>query len=214
MRRIERRHDGVDLALPGGIERFDQVVLAVHSDQALSMLADPSPEEREVLGAIPYQSNETVLHTDQRLLPRRRPARASWNFHLCERPAGRTTITYDMTRLQALRTEQRFLVTLNRSEAIDPAKVIRRFTYAHPIYTRAGVAAQRRWAEISGLRRTHYCGAYWRWGFHEDGVFSALRVSEALGGRGPIAAGKAGSPEAPVALPLGDPQPDELPLAA
>ena len=214
VRRIERRHDGVDLALPGGIERFDQVVLAVHSDQALSMLADPSPEEREVLGAIPYQSNETVLHTDQRLLPRRRSARASWNFHLCERPAGRTTITYDMTRLQALRTEQRFLVTLNRSEAIDPAKVIRRFTYAHPIYTRAGVAAQRRWAEISGLRGTHYCGAYWRWGFHEDGVFSALRVSEALGGRGPIAAGEAGSPEAPVALPLGDPQPDELPLAA
>ena len=92
--------------------------------------------------------------------------------------------------------------------------MIRRFTYAHPVYTRAGVAAQRRWAEISGAPATHYCGAYWRWGFHEDGVLSALRVSEALGGRGPIAAGAAGSPEAPVALPLGDPQPDEMPLAA
>jgi predicted NAD/FAD-binding protein len=216
VRRIARGLDGAELAIRGAAERFDEVVLAVHSDQALALLADPSRAEREVLGAIPYQSNEAVLHTDRRLLPRRRAAQASWNFHLCRRPAGRTTITYDMTRLQSLPSEERFLVTLNRSDAIDPDRVIRRFDYAHPTYTRAGVAAQRRWAEISGHRSTHYCGAYWRWGFHEDGVFSALRVSEALGGRGPIAPEAAGSRPAPVPLRLGDAErePETMPLAA
>ncbi len=214
VRRIERDPGGVSLQLEAGSERFDQLVLAVHSDQALDLLGDPSPAESDVLGAIPYQSNETVLHSDQRLLPRRRGARASWNFHLSERRAGRTTITYDMNRLQSLDAPQPFLVTLNRSEAIDPSRVIRRFEYAHPIYTRAGVAAQRRWAEISGARRTYYCGAYWRWGFHEDGVWSGLRVSEALGGRGPIAAGAGTSHPPPVPLPLPKPEPDGLPLAA
>ncbi len=216
VRRIARGPDGVELSTEGSAERFDEVVLAVHSDQALELLADPSRAEREVLGAIPYQSNETVLHTDRSLLPRRRVARASWNFHLSRQPAGRTTITYDMNRLQSLSAGERFLVTLNRGDAIDPARVIRRFDYAHPIYTRAGVAAQHRWAEISGHRRTHYCGAYWRWGFHEDGIWSALRVSQALGGRGPLAAEAAGAPPAPVPLPPGDPErePERLPLAA
>ena len=214
VRRIERERDGVLLVLDSGAERFDEVVLAVHSDQALRMLANPSQPEREVLGAIPYQSNETVLHSDQRLLPRRRTARASWNFHLCDEPAGRTTITYDMSRLQSLGPGPRLLVTLNRTEAIDPSRVIRRFEYAHPVYTRPGVAAQGRWREISGQRRTHYCGAYWRWGFHEDGVWSALRVSEALGGRGPIAAGKAAAPATPAPVPITSAEPDGLPLAA
>ncbi len=211
---IERDHAGVSLRLERGCERFDQLVLAVHSDQALGLLADPSPAEAEVLGAIPYKPNDTVLHNDARLLPRRRAARASWNFHLRQEPAGRTTITYDMNRLQSLGAPQPFLVTLNRSEAIDPSRVIRRFEYAHPVYTRAGVAAQRRWAEISGARRTHYCGAYWRWGFHEDGVWSGLRVSEALGGRGPIVADAGTSQLPPVALPFPQPEPDGLPLAA
>ncbi len=214
VRRIERDPGGIRLLLEQGSERFDQLVLAVHSDQALRMLTDPSRAEGEVLGAIPYQSNETVLHSDPRLLPRRRAARASWNYHLSEQPAGRTTITYDMNRLQSLRSEESFLVTLNRSEAIDPSRVIRRFEYSHPVYTRAGVAAQSRWNEISGRRRTHYCGAYWRWGFHEDGVWSALRVSEALGGRGPLGAGEAEAPAAPLRLPIGVPEPDRLPLAA
>ena len=212
VRRIERDQAGVTLRLERGSERFDQIVLAVHSDQALALLADPSPAESMVLGAIPYQPNETVLHSDGRLLPRRRAARASWNFHLRRQAPGRTTITYDMNRLQSLDARQRFLVTLNRSEAIDPSRVIRRFDYAHPVYTRAGVAAQRRWAEISGHRHTHYCGAYWRWGFHEDGVWSALRVSEALGGRGPIAAEGAASPLEPVAV--GGLESDEMALAA
>jgi predicted NAD/FAD-binding protein len=174
------------VALDGSSENFDEVVIAVHSDVALGLLADPSPVEAEVLGAIPYQRNSAVLHTDTSLMPRRRSAWASWNYHLVERPTGRTTVTYYMNRLQSLVADRDYLVTLNLSEAIDPEAVIRRIDYAHPIYTPEGMAAQQRWAEVSGGQRTHYCGAYWRWGFHEDGVWSALRVSEQLGGRGPL----------------------------
>jgi predicted NAD/FAD-binding protein len=186
VRRIERDRDGVDLLLDDSVARFDEIVLAVHSDQALELLAAPTAAEREVLGAIPYQANDTILHTDERLLPRRRAARASWNFHLTAEPVDRTTITYSMNRLQSLDADRELLVTLNRTEAIDPTRILRRFSYSHPVYTRAGVAAQSRWQEISGRHRTHYCGAYWRWGFHEDGVWSALRVAQALGGRGPL----------------------------
>jgi predicted NAD/FAD-binding protein len=174
------------------------------------MLADPSPREREVLGAFPYQANEAVLHTDTSLLPRRRAAWASWNYHLCEEPAGRTTLTYDMSRLQSLPARKRYLVTLNRTEAIDPDKIIRVIDYAHPVYTVAGMAAQRRWAEISGADRIHYCGAYWRWGFHEDGAWSGLRVSEMLGGRGPGL-----EPAAADLVPIrGGDEPEELLAAA
>jgi predicted NAD/FAD-binding protein len=166
----------------GEPERFDQVVLATHSDQALAMLADATPREHEVLGAIPYQPNDAVLHTDARLLPRRRRAWASWNYHLLDAPTDRPAVTYHMNRLQALDADREFCVTLNRTAAIDPARVIRTIAYAHPVYTSAGQAAQRRHAEISGVRRTHFCGAYWGWGFHEDGVASAVRVAERLGG--------------------------------
>ena len=186
VRRIEREGTRVLVGVGDSQEEFDEVVLAVHSDVALSLLADPSPAEREVLGAIPYQQNRAVLHTDMSLMPRRRSAWASWNFHLIDRPTGRTTVTYHMNRLQSLSAERDYLVTLNLSEAIEPTEVIRRIDYSHPVFTPEGVAAQGRWAEISGHRRTHYCGAYWRWGFHEDGVWSALRVSERLGGRGPL----------------------------
>jgi predicted NAD/FAD-binding protein len=147
---------------------------------------DSSPAESEVLAAIPYRQNRAVLHTDTRLMPQRRSAWASWNYHLVDRPRGRTTVTYYMNRLQSLVADRDYLVTLNLSEAIDPDAIIRRIDYAHPVFTPDGVAAQRRWAEVSGTGRTHYCGAYWRWGFHEDGVWSALRVSERLGGRGPL----------------------------
>ncbi len=181
VRSIERREDGVRIAAEGcESEEFDQVVIAAHSDQALAMLADPSEAEREILGAIPYQHNEAVLHTDASLLPRRRSAWASWNFHLIEPASGRTTVTYWMNNLQQLRADREFLLTLNRSEAIDPAKVLRRFTYEHPVYTAEGVAAQAQRGEISGVRHTHYCGAYWGWGFHEDGVLSAIRACERL----------------------------------
>ena len=174
-----RRHD--DHVTVDG-ERFDEVVIGAHADQALAMLADPSDRELEILGAFPYQPNEAVLHTDRALLPRRRRAWASWNYHLLDEPAGRPTVTYHMNRLQNLQAREEFCVTLNRTEAIDPAHVIRRISYAHPVFTAAGQAAQARHHEISGRERTHYCGAYWGWGFHEDGVRSAARVAERLGG--------------------------------
>ena len=165
----------------GGPERFDHVVIATHSDQALALLTDPSPAERTILSAIPYIENEAVLHTDVRLLPRRRRAWASWNYHLLDAPGPTTAVTYHMNRLQSLRSREQFCVTLNRTAAIDPARVIRAITYAHPVYTPVGARAQARVHEISGVNRTHYCGAYWGWGFHEDGVVSGQRVAKALG---------------------------------
>ena len=181
---VTRHHDHVLVKPRGGeAERFDEVVLATHSDQALALLADASGREREILGAIPYQPNEAVLHTDARMLPRRRRAWASWNYHLLPEPKPASTVTYHMNRLQSLRAEREFCVTLNHSERIDPARVIRRISYAHPVYTEAGVRAQARVGEIDGCNRTHFCGAYWGWGFHEDGVVSALRVGERFGAR-------------------------------
>ncbi len=180
VRSITRHHDRVELATDSsGALQFDQVLIATHSDQALAMLADPTAAEREILGAIPYQANEAVLHTDRALLPKRRRAWASWNFHLLDETPPRTTLTYHMNRLQALDSEVDFCVTLNRSEAIDPAKVIKRIDYSHPVYTAAGMSAQKRHGEISG-ERTHYCGAYWGWGFHEDGVLSAIEACKAF----------------------------------
>jgi predicted NAD/FAD-binding protein len=157
-------------------ERFDAVFMACHSDQALRLLADPSPLEQEVLGAIPYQENEAVLHTDTRLLPRSRRAWAAWNYHVLPEARERVALTYNMNILQSLETPTPFLVTLNHSEAIDPAKIIRRVSYQHPLFTPAGVAAQVRQPDINGPQRTFYCGAYWRNGFHEDGVVSALQA--------------------------------------
>jgi predicted NAD/FAD-binding protein len=164
-------------------EQFDHVVLALHSDQALSLLADASEAEHEILSAIPYQHNEAVLHTDVRMLPRRRRAWASWNYHLLPEPSGRSTVTYHMNRLQSLSAERELCVTLNRTEAIDPETVIRTISYAHPVFTQEGLKAQRRHEMISGNNRTSYCGAYWGSGFHEDGVVSALRVAERFGAR-------------------------------
>ncbi len=182
---VSRHADHVSVTPRGGeAERFDHVVLATHSDQALKLLADPSEREHELLGAFPYQANEAVLHTDRQMLPRRRRAWASWNYHLLDEPTGMPTVTYHMNRLQTLRAEREFCVTLNRTEAIDPEQIIRTIPYAHPVYTAAGQAAQARHAEISGRDRTHYCGAYWGWGFHEDGVVSGERVAERLGAKG------------------------------
>jgi predicted NAD/FAD-binding protein len=159
-------------------ERFDEVVFATHADQSLAMLADATDREHEILGAIPYQPNEAVLHTDRRLLPRRRAAWSSWNYHLLDQPTGSSTVTYHMNTLQRLSSSRELCVTLNRSEAIDPQHVLATIPYAHPVFTPEGWRAQDRHREISGVNRTHYCGAYWRWGFHEDGVVSALRVAE------------------------------------
>ena len=177
--RIERQDQGVSLHSPaGGQEDFEAVFLACHSDQALALLADPSPAETEVLGAIPYQPNEAVLHTDTRLLPRRPLAWASWNFLMPQGPGGRLVLTYEMNRLQSLDAPDTCCVTLNASERIDPAKVLARLSYHHPLFTLEGADAQARQREINGQRRTYYCGAYWRNGFHEDGLVSALTTLE------------------------------------
>ncbi|MFP5504865.1 MAG: NAD(P)/FAD-dependent oxidoreductase [Gammaproteobacteria bacterium] len=172
--RIARSAGQAELTLGDGSRaRFEAVFLACHSDQALRLLAEPSTAEREVLGAIPYQTNEVVLHTDTRLLPRSRRAWAAWNYHIPEHPAAGVSVTYDMNILQGLDAPETFCVTLNETAAIDPARVIERYSYEHPVYTPEGVAAQARHREIDGTLNTYYCGAYWRHGFHEDGVVSA-----------------------------------------
>lgn len=163
-----------------GSERYDQVVLACHSDQALALLADASERERAILGAIPYQANDVVLHTDASLLPRRRKAWAAWNAFIPREPGAPCTVSYCMNLLQGIASPAPFVVTLNRSEAVDPAKVLRRLHYHHPVYTHASVAAQRRKAEIQGVNRTWFAGAYWGWGFHEDGMRSAVEVAAAF----------------------------------
>ena len=184
--RVERDESGVELVLGSGErQRFDQVVFATHSDQALALLARPTRAEREVLGAIAYQQNEAVLHTDTRLLPRRRKCWASWNYHVldererAQRP-DRVALTYWMNGLQGLEGKTQFCVTLNRGDAVDPERVLRRITYHHPCFTPAALAAQQRWDEVSGRNRTSYCGAYWGFGFHEDGVRSGQRAARGL----------------------------------
>ena len=176
---VRRLPQGVALrTVAGETLQFDAVVFACHSDQALAMLEDPSDAEREILGAFPYAPNEAVLHTDESLLPRRPLARAAWNYHLRRDPGRGVALTYDMNVLQSLATRRRYLVSLNMTDAIDERCVLRTFSYSHPVYTPGAVAAQKRHAEISGPRRSFYCGAYWRYGFHEDGVVSGLRVLE------------------------------------
>ena len=155
-------------------ERFDYVFFACHADQALAMLADATPLEREVLGAMQYQENEAVLHTDASLMPRSRRAWAAWNYHVPAHPSGPATVTYNMNILQGLAARETYCVTLNRTREIDPRRVLKRLAYQHPVFTPQAVAAQRRQAEVNGARRSFFCGAYWRFGFHEDGVASAL----------------------------------------
>lgn len=161
--------------------RFDHVVLASHADQSLKMLADPTDFEQQILGSFPYQRNEAVLHTDSDLLPKRQRAWASWNYHIPDSANRAASVTYDLSRLQGLASESPILLTLNASSDIDPAKVVRTFTYFHPAYTEASIDAQSRFHEVSGRQRTHFCGAYWGYGFHEDGVNSALAVAKQFG---------------------------------
>jgi predicted NAD/FAD-binding protein len=161
-------------------QRFDQVVLACHSDQALAMLADATAPEREILGAIPFQDNDTVLHTDIALLPQSRRAWAAWNYHRFQSDAREVSVTYHMSLLQKLATPQPLLVTLNATDRINPDSILRRIRYQHPVYSAASVRARQRWQEISGHNRTHYCGAYWGYGFHEDGVMSGKAVADQL----------------------------------
>lgn len=183
VRAVRRCPHEVQVTHEGGRESFDHVVLACHSDQALALLEDASDIERSILGAIPYQPNEAVLHTDASLLPRQRKAWAAWNAIIPRDPAAACAVSYCMNLLQGIACPEPLVVTLNRSAAIDPAKVLRRMRYHHPLYTHAAVAAQRRRAQIQGVGRTWFAGAYWGWGFHEDGIRSAVEVAEGLGVR-------------------------------
>lgn len=183
VRMLLRDSDGVTVFTNDGAERFDQIVLACHSDQALRLLSDASDSERSILGAMTYQANDTVLHTDASLLPRRRKAWAAWNAAIPRNAADVCTVSYCMNLLQGIDAPEPFVVTLNRTDAIDPAKILRRMQYHHPVYSHASVAAQARKAEIQGQRHTWFAGAYWGWGFHEDGMRSAVDVARALGVR-------------------------------
>ncbi len=160
------------------IEKFDQVFMACHGDQALLMLADPSINEAQVLSQFKYQPNEAILHTDESVMPERRRAWAAWNYHIPAYAQGRVAVSYNMNILQGIKAPSTFSVTLNHAAAIRPEKIIQRFHYSHPVFTPESIEAQKRHAEINGAYRTYYCGAYWRNGFHEDGVVSALAALE------------------------------------
>ena len=174
VRSVRRTADGVEVATDdAGWERYDRVFIACHSDQALAMLADPTTAEKEVLAAIRYQDNEAVLHTDTRVLPKRRRAWAAWNYYVPEDRRNHVAVSYNMNTLQGLRSKETYVVTLNDDSRIAEDKIIRRIQYQHPMYTRGAIAAQARHVELNN-DKTFYCGAYWRNGFHEDGVVSAL----------------------------------------
>ncbi|HVO57544.1 MAG TPA: FAD-dependent oxidoreductase [Dongiaceae bacterium] len=187
IRSIARDDAGVNLEFHDRpAQRFEQVVIATNGDRALPLLQNPSEAERDVLRHFTTSRNDVALHTDENLLPRRPMAQASWNYLLHQDPRngdGPATLTYDMNRLQSLAVPERYCITLNANAAIRPEKIVRKFIYHHPVFTGESVQAQSRWREISGAQRTHYCGAYWFNGFHEDGVNSALRVAEVLGVR-------------------------------
>ena len=179
--RVERDEQGVTLESPAGRERFDAVIFACHSDQALQLLAEPSASELEILGALRYADNDVVLHTDTRVLPKRRLAWASWNYRLGGPTRQPAAVTYNMNILQGIESEHTFCVSLNQTDAIDPDKILARFSYAHPQYSLAASAAQQRGEELQGRQHSYFCGAYWANGFHEDGVVSALRVARHFG---------------------------------
>lgn len=178
---VSRHANHVDVVSNGQTESFDRVIFACHSDQALRLLADPTDREQNILGALPYQSNDVILHTDSSLLPRTRRAWASWNYRIDTDRSRPSTLTYHMNRLQGLDAPVDFCVTLNQRDAIDPASIRGEYVYDHPVYTLAADAARQRRQEINGASRTHYCGAYWYNGFHEDGVRSAIDVVRQLG---------------------------------
>ncbi|MGA3370971.1 MAG: FAD-dependent oxidoreductase [Terracidiphilus sp.] len=178
---VSRQESSVTLTFQGRpAMAFDQAVFACHGDQVLPLLEQPTGVERDVLGNFRTSRNVAMLHTDSSLLPKRAAARASWNYNLGLKGSNAVTLTYHMNRLQSLKTAQDYCVTLNGEDAIDGAKVLQKIVYHHPLYTYEAIRAQDRWSEISGRNRTHYCGAYWFYGFHEDGLNSALRVARAL----------------------------------
>lgn len=178
---IQRADDGVYIKTQNHTTKFDQVVIATHSDQALNLLADPSATEKDILTAIPYQQNDIVLHTDIGLLPKNKRTWSSWNFLLNELNYEKPILTYNMNILQGIKSKHTFCVTLNATHTIDPNKIIGRYQYSHPVFSSAAVKAQEQWQTINGQNRSWFCGAYWYNGFHEDGVKSGIRVANAIG---------------------------------
>ncbi|PAV24562.1 putative NAD/FAD-binding protein [Tamilnaduibacter salinus] len=182
VRQVDRHPDRVVVRTDDDEATFDEVVFACHSDQALALLSDPTDDERSILGAIPYQDNDVVLHTDDSVLPSNRRAWAAWNYFIPDHGTQPVSVTYNMNILQNFQdAPETFCVTLNRNHDVDPARVIQRYQYAHPLFTLEAVDAQGRYERIGNRNRTHFCGAYWFNGFHEDGVRSALRVTDAFG---------------------------------
>ena len=180
---VRRERDGVIVTTKSGSEDFDEVIFGVHSDQVLAILSDATFEEKEVLNAIAYQRNVAVLHSDHRMMPTTKRAYASWNYFRSDKQSTLTSVTYWMNCLQRLDASRDILVTLNREEEIDPSLVLGTFVYHHPVFDAAAFRAQAKWSSINGIRHTWFCGAYWGYGFHEDGATSALRVARALNGR-------------------------------
>ena len=173
--KVVRHDDHVEIHTQShGVERFDYVFIASHCDQALKMLQHPSAQENTTLSAIQYQKNEAVLHTDRSLLPLRKNAWASWNYHIPKDARSNIALTYNMNILQGLKTDNTYCVTLNYTDQIDEGKILKTIEYHHPVFTPKGIIAQDEHRLINGTGRTYYCGAYWRNGFHEDGVVSAL----------------------------------------
>ncbi|WDE98996.1 FAD-dependent oxidoreductase [Lentisphaera profundi] len=178
---VKRLKGGVSLSTKRGEEFFDGVIFSCHSDQALKILGDATQEEQDILGAIPYQANEAILHTDQSVLPKRPLAWAAWNYHLTGQVSDLASLTYNMNILQSLDCEKSYNVSLNYDK-IDKSKIIRKISYSHPVFTLEGVKAQKRHSEISGVNNTFFAGAYWSYGFHEDGAMSGLKAAEQLRG--------------------------------
>jgi predicted NAD/FAD-binding protein len=181
VRGVRRTTEGVEVRSGHLVESFDEVVFGCHADQALALLEDPTVPERELLAAFPYQANDTVLHTDTAMLPKRRRAWAAWNYLIPRGGSDGVTVTYNMNILQRLPARQVYCVSLNANGAVPATSVLGRFTYHHPLYTTGRDSAQRRHADVIRVNRTSFCGAYWGYGFHEDGVVSALRVCRAFG---------------------------------
>ena len=177
---VQRSPDRVTLTTASGVEEFDTLICATHSDQVLALLSDPTAEETSVLEAIRFQANQAVLHTDRSMLPALRHAWAAWNYYCPDTTAELPTLTYWMNRLQRLDAPKEICVTLNRSAEIDPSTVLGVYDYSHPIYDHGTFAAQRRWPEINGTNNTWFVGAWWGYGFHEDGMRSARRVADAI----------------------------------
>ena len=173
---IDANSTRVRLLVGGQWLEYDRVFIACHSDQALRMLDRPSQQENQVLGGIAYQDNHMQLHCDTRILPPSKMAWASWNARVCPELSEQCTVSYDMNILQGIQSSTEFIVSLNSSQWVDPSRVFVERHYQHPVYNAETLAAQKRWEEINGVRGLYYCGAYWGWGFHEDGVKSALKA--------------------------------------